>query len=140
VATGQKFTNLGQALVTKQLDKNNAVAGGSLAYHGAWGSNGTTPAVTDTVSDFTQHPEARVSIAAGSMSRQTTQSTNDTIRWQYTITATGNRTVQETGIFDIITSGSGELYIRIVHGSLALESGDQVAYTVNLQFTDVSGS
>lgn len=140
MATGQKFTNLGQALVTKQLDKNNAVAGASLAYFGAWGSGSTTPAVTDTAASFTDLPESRVSIAAGSMSRQTTQSTNDTIRWQYTITATGSRTVQETGIFDSSTSGSGDLFIRIVHGSLSLEANDQVTYTINLQFTDVSGS
>lgn len=141
MAVGQIFTNLGQALVVDQLDKNTAVAGGSLTYFGAWGSSNTTPAVTDTAtSPFTQHPEARVSIAAGAMSQQTTQSTGDTIRWTYTITASGTRTVQETGVFDIVTSGSGNLYVRIVHGSLALESGDQVSYTINLQFTDVSGS
>lgn len=140
MAVGQIFTNLGQALVVDQLDKNTAVAGGTLTYYGAWGSGNATPAVTDTVTQFTQHPESRVAIAAGAMSQQTTQSTGDTVRWTYTITASGTRTVQETGIFDVVTSGSGNLYIRIVHGSLALESGDQVSYTINLQFTDVSGS
>lgn len=137
MATGQIFTNNGQALVVDQLDKNTAVVGTSLAYFGAWGAGNTTPAVTDNAL-VTENAEARVSIAAGSISQQTTQSTGDTIRYQYTITATGSRTVQETGIFSASTAGN--CFVRIVHGSLALESGDQVAYTINIQFTDVSGS
>lgn len=136
--TGQKWTDLGQAKAISQLDKNTAVAGASLTYFGAWGSGSATPAVTDTVASFTQNAESRVAIAAGSISQQTTGSANDTLRWVYIIIATGTRTVTETGIFDVVTSGAGNLYIRIVHGSLALESGDQVTYTVNLQLKDVS--
>lgn len=133
--TGQKWTDAGQAFVTSQLYVSTASA--SPTYYGAWGSNATTPAVSDT-GLLGELPETRVQIAAGNQSRQTTQSTNDTMRWVYTITATGSRTVQETGIFS--ASSGGNCYIRIVHGSLALESGDQVTYTVNLQFTDTSGS
>lgn len=136
MAVGQIFTNNGQALVVDQLDKNTAVVGTSLAYFGAWGSGNTTPAVADNAL-VTENAEARVSIAAGSITQQTVQSTGDTIRWVYTITATGTRTVQETGIFSASTAGN--CYIRIVHGSLALESGDQVTYTINLQITDVTG-
>lgn len=134
MAIGQKWTDLGQAFAIDQLDKNFALAGSGFTYFGAWGSGSTTPAVTDTVAQFTQHPEARVSIPAGSI----TQPASDTIRFVYLIVASGTRTVQETGIFDIITSGSGNLYIRIVHGSLALESGDQVTYTINLRLKDDS--
>lgn len=133
MATGQIWTDVGQAFVTSQLFVTTASA--TPTYYGAWGSGSTTPAITDTAL-VSENAEARTSIAAGNQSRQTTQSTNDTMRWVYVIVATGTRTVQETGIFSASTAGN--MYIRIVHGSLALESGDQVTYTVNLRLKDVS--
>lgn len=131
MAVGQKWTDVGQAFAIDQLDKNTAIAAASFSYFGAWGSGSNTPAVTDTALQ-SENAEARTAIPAGSMS----QPASDTVRWVYVIVATGTRTVQETGIFSASTVGN--MYIRIVHGSLALESGDQVTYTVNLQLKDVS--
>lgn len=131
MAVGAKWTDVGQAFAVDQLDKNTAVAAASFSYFGAWGSGSTTPAVGDTAL-VSENPEARTAIPAGSMS----QPTADVVRWAYTIVATGTRTVQETGIFSASTTGN--MYIRIVHGSLALESGDSVAYTVNLRLKDDS--
>ena len=129
MAVGQIWTNVGQAFAIDQLDDNTASA--TPTYYGAWGSGSTTPAVGDTAL-VSENAEARTQILVGSQ----TQPASDTIRWVYQITATGTRTVQETGIFS--ASAAGNLYIRIVHGSLALESGDSVTYTVNLQLKDVS--
>lgn len=137
MAVGAKFTDVGQSWVIDQLDKNTAIAAASFSYFGAWGSSGTTPAVADTTLG-SENPEARTSIPAGSMSQQTTQSAGDTVRWVFIIVATGSRTVQEIGILSASTVGN--LFIHIVHGSLALESGDQVTYTVNLQQRDSSGT
>lgn len=137
MATGQKFTNFGQAWVVDQLDPNFAIAGGSITYRGWWGDSGTTPAVTDT-GVLTTPGESRVTITNGNITQQTTQSSGDTLRWVYTMTATSSHTVQETVI--LTGDNNTSAIIRIVHGPLSLESGDQVAYTVNLQFTDVSGS
>lgn len=131
MAVGQKWTDGGQAFAIDQLDKNTAVAAASFSYFGAWGAGSNTPAVTDTTLQ-TENPEARTAIAAGNMSQPAT----DTVRWVYVIIATGTRTVQETGIFSASTAGN--MHIRIVHGSLALESGDQVTYTVNLRLRDES--
>lgn len=131
MAVGQKWTDVGQAFAIDQLDDNTASA--TPTYFGAWGSGSTTPAITDTAL-VSENPETRTTIGAGSQSQQTTQSTGDTIRWVYVIVATGSRTVQETGIFSASTVGN--MYVRIVHGSLALESGDQVTYTVNLRLKD----
>lgn len=131
MAVGQKWTDVGQAFAVDQLDKNTAVAAASFSYFGAWGSGSTTPAIGDTAL-VSENPEARTSIPAGSMSQPAT----DTVRWTYAIVATGTRTVQETGIFT--ASSGGNMHIRIVHGSLALESGDQVTYTVNLRLKDDS--
>lgn len=131
MAVGQKWTDVGQAFAIDQLDKNTAVAAASFSYFGAWGSGSTTPAVGDTAL-VSENAEARTAIPAASMS----QPASDTVRWVYVIVATGTRTVQETGIFS--ASSGGNMHIRIVHGSLALESGDQVTYTVNLQLRDTS--
>lgn len=131
MATGAKWTDVGQAFAIDQLDKNTAVAAASFNYFGAWGSGSTTPAVGDTAL-VSENPEARTSIPAGSMS----QPSADIVRWVYLITATGSRTVQETGIFTASVAGS--MHARIVHGSLSLESGDSVTYTVNLRLKDSS--
>lgn len=131
MATGQKWTDNGQAFAIDQLDKNTAVAAASFSYYGAWGSGSTTPAVTDNAL-VTENAESRTSIPAGSMS----QPASDTVRWTYVIVATGTRTVQETGVFTASTGGN--CHVRVVHGSLSLESGDQVTYTINLRLKDTS--
>jgi len=128
MAVGQKWTDAGQGYAIDILDLNTR-AGVSATYFGAWGSGVTTPAVGDTAL-VTENPEARTAILAANMS----QPTSDTIRFVYVIVATGARTVQETGVFSASTAGI--CHIRIVHGSLALESGDQVTYTVNLRLKD----
>lgn len=127
MATGQKWTDVGQAFAIDQLDDNTASA--SPTYYIGWGSGSTTPAVGDTAL-VSENAEARTQIVAGSQ----TQPAADTIRWVGTIVATGSRTVQEVGLFS--ASAAGSMYIRIVHGSLALESGDSVAYTINLRLKD----
>lgn len=130
MAVGQKWTDAGQAYAVDLLDLNTRGAAAGT-YFGAWGSGGTTPAVGDTALE-SENPEARTSIPAGSMS----QPAADTVRWVYQITATGTRTVQETGVLS--ASSGGILHVHIVHGSLALESGDSVTYTVNLRLKDDS--
>lgn len=131
MATGQVWTNKGQEFAIDQLDKNTAVAAASFSYYGAWGSSGTTPLVADNALG-SENAEARTAIAAANMS----QPAADTVRWVYIIVATGTRTVQETGVATASTAGN--FHVHIVHGSLALESADQVTYTVNLQLKDQS--
>lgn len=130
MAVGSKWTDAGQAYAVDLLDLNTR-GGASSTYFGAWGSGSTTPAISDTAL-VSENPESRTSIPAGSMS----QPTADVVRWVYAIVATGTRTVQETGVLS--ASSGGTLHVRIVHGSLALESGDQVTYTVNLRLKDDS--
>lgn len=130
MATGQVWTDAGQGYAIDLLDLNTR-AGVAATYYGAWGSSGTTPLVTDTALG-SENAEARTSIPAGSMS----QPSSDIVRWVYVIVATGTRTVQETAVLSL--SSGGICHLHIVHGSLALESGDQVTYTDNLRLKDVS--
>ncbi len=109
----------------------NTRSGVAATYFGAWGAGGNTPVIGDTTLQ-TENAESRTSVPAGSMS----QPTSVTVRWVYIIVATGTRTVQETGV--LTASSSGVLVGRVVHGSLALESGDQVTYTINLRFRDTT--
>lgn len=132
MAVGQVWTNNGQAFAVDQLDKNTAVAAASITYFGAWGSGSTTPAVADNAL-VSENPEARTSIPAGSMSQPAT----DTVRWVFVIVATGTRSVQEAAV--LTASSGGNAHLRVVHGSLALESGDQVTYTKNLRLKDKDG-
>ncbi len=128
MAIGSKWTDVGQGYTIDLMDLNTR-SGVSALYFGAWGSGATTPAITDTAL-VTENAEARTAILAANI----TQPTSDTVRFVYIIVATGTRTVQETGVFSASTAGI--CHIRIVHGSLALESGDQVTYTVNLRLKD----
>lgn len=130
MAVGIKWTDAGQAYAIDLLDLNTR-DGAAGTYFGAWGAGGNTPAVGDTTLQ-TENPETRVAIPAGSMS----QPSADTCRWVFQITATGSRTVQEAGVLS--ASSGGILHIRAVHGSLALDSGDSVTYTVNLRLKDDS--
>lgn len=130
MAIGQVYTDAGQGFTVDLLDLNTR-SGVASTYFGAWGSNGATPLIGDTALG-TENPEARTAIPAGSMS----QPTSDTVRWVYTIVATGARTVQETGVLTLASGGI--LIVHIVHGSLALEAGDQVTYTINLRLRDTS--
>lgn len=134
MAVGQKWTDVGQAYAIDLLDLNTR-SGVVGTYFGAWGAGATTPAIADTAL-VSENPEARTAILAANMSQVTTQSAGDTVRWVYIIVATGSRTVQETMVNSASTAGI--CHIRIVHGSLALESGDQVTYTVNLRLKDDS--
>lgn len=100
-------------------------AGVSSSFQIAWGSGSTAPAVTQTAL-VSENPETRVSATI-------TQPASNTIRYVGTITATGNRTVQEAAVFLNTT-----MWLRGVHALLNIETGDRVEYTFDLLLKDVS--
>lgn len=126
----QIVTNVGKAHWVDVFDPATRGAQ-TTTYYGAWGSGSGAPALTDTV--LTEHPESRVSTT---VSQQTTSSTGDTVRHVYEITATGNRTVNEAGVFTASTSGT--LVYRGTHSTLNIETGDRVEYTFNDRVADSS--
>lgn len=117
------LTNAGKNERVDVLNPNTRGAATSL-YYGAWGSSGTAPALANTT--LTEHPEARVSTT---ITQQTTSTTDDTIRYVWTVTASGNRSVEEAGVFGHITTAP--LIYRATHPLLNIETADQVIYTVN---------
>lgn len=121
------WTDAGQAHAVDCLDPATRGSQPST-YYGSWGSGATAPAVTQTAL-VTEHNEARV---ACTISQQTTQSTGDTIRYLWEVTANANKTAREFAVFTASSAGN-----MLVRGTLTsdtpIESGDRVEFTINVQ-------
>jgi hypothetical protein len=97
----------------------------------AVGTDSTAAAATQTalLGEITDTGLAR---AAATVSRVTTTQTNDTLRLQYTWTASGSKTVQEAGIFN--ASSSGTMLGRALTGAKALTANDLFVVQYNVKF------
>ncbi len=100
-----------------------------------WGTGAGTTARTDT----TLFTEALVTLAAGTTdhtagtsTRITTTTTNDTFRVTGTRTATGTGTVTNAGLWDAASGGS--LFLKGDFGGISLVSGDSIAFTISAVF------
>jgi hypothetical protein len=121
------WTNNGQANAVDVLDP--ATRGAQVTtYYGGWGSGATAPAVTQTAL-VSENAEARVVTTVS-------QPAADTLRWLWEVTATGNRVVNEFGVFTAATAGI--MLIRGTLSTLNIETGDRVEFTVDLLFKDIS--
>ncbi len=117
--------NTGKAIVTNRIKGS-----GTEPAFVAWGTGAGTAAATDTTL-FTEASEARVS---GTSTQQTTTTTNDTYRVVGTMTVAGSgKTITNVGLFD--ASSSGNLFFKSDFTGLALNVGDSIAFTINVQFT-----
>lgn len=94
-----------------------------------WGTGASAGAAAST-GVSTAGGESRT---AGTSSMVTTTQTNDTHQVVGTITATGGKTITNVGLFDASTSGV--LYAIFDGLSVALVSGDAIAFTAKVQFT-----
>lgn len=97
-------------------------------YYGAWGSSSTAPAVNQTALG-SENAESREACIIS-------QPSANTLRFLFEIEATGNRTVNEFGIFT--ASSSGTMLTRGTHATLNIETGDRVEYTIDHVVSDVS--
>lgn len=121
------WTDNGQANAVDVLDP--ATRGAQVTtYYGSWGSGATAPAVTQTAL-VTENAEARVATTVS-------QPAANTLRHLWEVTATGNRVVNEFGVFT--ANAAGTLLIRGTLSTLNIETGDRVEFTVDLVFKDVS--
>jgi len=117
------LVNTGKAIVTNRLN-----SGGTIPQYVAWGTGAGTTAATDTTL-FTE-VTPRVS---GTVTQQTTSTTNDTFQVVATQTAGTTETITNAGLFDASTSGN--LFIKGDFTGVALNSGDSIAFTVKVQFS-----
>jgi hypothetical protein len=106
---------------------------GDPAAAAAWTGIGTGSAAGGSFTKSTTSLPTEVeSRAAATITQQTTGSTNDTVRYVGTQTATAGRAVTCAGVFDASTSGN--LTIASDGLSVTLASGDSIQNTFNLQF------
>lgn len=101
-----------------------------------WGVGTGTTAVADTTL-FTEKlvdltTSAGTDHTAGTSSRVTTTTTNDSYRVTGTRTATGAGTVTNAGLFD--AASGGNLFLKGDFTSIGLSSGDSIAFTITCIF------
>lgn len=115
----------GKAIVTNRIK-----GAGTEPVYVAWGTGAGTTAAGDTTL-FTEASEARTS---GTSSQQTTSTASDTYRVVGTITVAGSgKTITNCGLLD--ASSSGNLFFKSDFTGLALNVGDSITFTINVQFT-----
>ena len=122
--------NLGLANFTAAI-----AAYASVGKYLQWGI-GSSVAVTGTdLGSKTTTTEARTS---GTVSQQTTNTTNDTLRVVGTITAAGPRAITEVGLFDAAGTGSppsgGNMTFYGDFSVINLAVGDSITFTCDTVF------
>jgi hypothetical protein len=113
----------------KAIFHNRLKGTGTEPVYTAWGTGAGTAAIADTTL-FTESAEARV---AGTSSVVTTTTTNDTYQVVGTMVATAGRTITNAGLFDASTSGN--LFMKGDFTGVALNSGESIQFTQQVQLT-----
>jgi hypothetical protein len=117
------------------ITTNRVKGAGTEPLNVGWGTGAGTTARTDT----TLFTERDVDLAAagpnrtaGTSTRVTTTTTNDTYQVVATRTATGAGTVTNAGLFDAISGGN--LFLKGDFTGIGLASGDSIQFTIKAIF------
>jgi hypothetical protein len=111
---------------------NRIKGAGTEPLNVGWGTAAGTTARTDTTL-FTEKlvdltTSAGTDHTAGTSSRVTTNTTNDTYQVVATRTATGAGTVTNAGLFD--AASGGNLFLKGDFTGIGLASGDSIQFTI----------
>lgn len=118
------ITNVGKTIYNNRLKGT-----GTEPLHVAWGTGAGTAVISGTTL-FTEAAEART---AGTSSLVTTTTTNDTYQVVGAITAAGNKTITNVGLFDASTAGN--LFFHADFTGVALNTGESISFTLKTQLT-----
>jgi len=129
VVKGHSPVNTGLALCADRL---GAVAGGAAVTYLALGTGSTAVDPTDTalVTEVTDTGLAR---ASATVTRETTNVTNDTLQLVYEWTATGVKILREIGAFN--AAAAGTMLARKVYDAITTADTDHVKMTYKFPFT-----
>lgn len=119
------LVNAGRDILTNRIK-----AAGTEPLNVAVGTGATAEAATQTA--LVTEVETR---NAGTSTRQTTSVTNDTYQVVGTVTATTTRALVESGLFDVVTTSSGNMLVRGTYATINLANGDSIQVTWKLQFS-----
>lgn len=123
------ITNTGKAGVAGLAGNTGSI---SAFTYLAIGTSATAVANTDTTLNA-EITDSSLTRSAATVSRITTSVTNDTLQLTFTWTASGSKTVQETGIFN--ASSSGIMLGHALTGAKSVVSGDVLVGTYQVQFS-----
>lgn len=118
------------------ITTNRIKGSGTEPLNLGWGTGAGTTARGDTTL-FTEKlvdltTSAGTDHTAGTSTRQTTSTTNDTYQVVATRTATGAGTVTNMGLFD--AASGGNLYMKGDFTGIGLSSGDAIQATCKVQY------
>lgn len=116
-------TNAGLAGIASRINGS----GGEAAFTYIAVGTGTTAAAAGDTALQTELASSGLSRANGTVSRVTTDVTNDSARVTYTFTVTGSQAVTEAGLLN--ASSSGTLLARQVFSAVNVVNGDSLAIT-----------
>lgn len=127
MAVGNYYT--GMAITT-----NRITGGGTEPLYGQMATG--TGATSSSTSMNTPTNEARV---AGTSSRVTTTTTNDTYQVVFTITSASAQTIQQVALWDSAGTGTpatgGNMFFISEFAGIALSSGDSLTATCKVKFS-----
>jgi hypothetical protein len=123
VLAGAIVVNGGKDIITNRIKGS-----GTEPNYVGIGTGTTAEAATQTA--LVTEVETRV---AGTSSRVTTSTTNDTYQVVGTVSITGTRAITESGLFDASTSGN--MLCRALFSVINLASGDSLQVTWKVQLT-----
>jgi hypothetical protein len=123
--------NGGLDIVTNRLKGS-----GTEPVNVGWGTSAGTAAVGDSTLFGEKLVDLSTSAGtdhtAGTSTRQTTNTTNDTYQVVATRTATGAGTVTNAGLFD--AASGGNLFLKGDFTGIGLASGDSIQFTIKAIF------
>jgi len=124
-----EIKNAGLASVVKCL--GYGLSGTTMRYL-ALGSDSTAndPTQTALIAEISTNNLAR---AAATVSKETTTTADDTVRFIKQWSASGDSTVEEVGIFDTPTTG-GVMLGRLLPGTQTLHNGNTFQFTYDVVF------
>ena len=102
----------------------------------AWGTGAGAAVATSSALGTPAAPTATNCGTAGTGSRQTTTTTNDTYQVTKTITAQGAVTITEVGIFNQAALSGATMFLHGSFTGIPLNANDSIAFTLKVQLTN----
>ena len=111
----------------------NNILTDSVYKYVSWGIGTTGAAATNTAMETASAP-VNATAATGTLSKATTNTTDDTYKVVCTITAGGALAITEVGVFNQATLSGATMFSHGTFSAMNLSSGDSIEFTINHVF------
>ena len=111
----------------------NNILTDSIYKYVSWGIGATGAAVGNTAMETASAP-VNTTAATGTLSKATTNTTDDTYKVVVTITAGGALAITEVGVFNQATLAGATMFMHGTFSAMNLSSGDSIEFTINHVF------